>query len=154
MRRFYRGVGPALLQAPLSRFGDTAANAGMLSLLEEYEVTRTAPVMFKTAAASVAAASFRVLLMPIDTFKTILQVEGAKGGALLRAKLAASGPRVLFAGAMGAASATLVGQCVPPHSVPACAPNHARSRRLRTQLPLVPSLQLGAPLVRLSPSSC
>lgn len=26
--RFYRGLLPALLQAPLSRFGDTAANAG------------------------------------------------------------------------------------------------------------------------------
>ena len=124
MRRFYRGVGPALLQAPLSRFGDTAANAGMLALLEEYEATRTAPVMLKTAAASFAAASFRVVLMPIDTFKTILQVEGAAGGALLRAKLAASGPKVLFAGAMGAASATMVGQCVPPRTVPT-SPSHA-----------------------------
>lgn len=26
--RFYRGLGPALLQGPLSRFGDTAANTG------------------------------------------------------------------------------------------------------------------------------
>merc|ERR1711988_797836 len=38
--RFYRGVGPALIQAPLSRFGDTAANAGMLVLLEEMEETK------------------------------------------------------------------------------------------------------------------
>ena len=29
--RFYRGVGPALIQGPLSRFGDTASNAGRLS---------------------------------------------------------------------------------------------------------------------------
>jgi hypothetical protein len=28
--RFYRGLLPALLQGPLSRFGDTAANAGRL----------------------------------------------------------------------------------------------------------------------------
>lgn len=28
IRRFYQGVGPALFQGPLSRFGDTAANAG------------------------------------------------------------------------------------------------------------------------------
>ena len=27
-RRFYRGLLPALAQGPLSRFGDTAANAG------------------------------------------------------------------------------------------------------------------------------
>jgi len=31
VRRFYRGVGPALIQGPLSRFGDTASNAGMLT---------------------------------------------------------------------------------------------------------------------------
>ena len=30
VRRFYRGVGPALLQGPLSRFGDTAANVGLI----------------------------------------------------------------------------------------------------------------------------
>merc|ERR1719378_674364 len=40
MRRFYRGVGPALFQGPLSRFGDTAANAGVLALLDSYESTR------------------------------------------------------------------------------------------------------------------
>lgn len=28
IRRFYQGIGPALFQGPLSRFGDTAANAG------------------------------------------------------------------------------------------------------------------------------
>ena len=28
--RFYRGVGPALIQGPLSRFGDTASNAGIV----------------------------------------------------------------------------------------------------------------------------
>ncbi|KAH8050919.1 mitochondrial carrier protein [Aureococcus anophagefferens] len=32
--RFYSGMSMALLQGPLSRFGDTAANAGMLALLE------------------------------------------------------------------------------------------------------------------------
>jgi len=31
VRRFYRGIGPALIQGPLSRFGDTASNAGMLT---------------------------------------------------------------------------------------------------------------------------
>lgn len=32
--RFYQGWMAALLQAPLSRFGDTAANSGMMALLE------------------------------------------------------------------------------------------------------------------------
>jgi len=34
VRRFYRGLGPALVHAPLCRFGDTAANAGVFALLE------------------------------------------------------------------------------------------------------------------------
>ncbi len=117
VRRFYRGVGPALLQAPLSRFGDTAANAGVLALLQEYEATRGAPMWLKTLAASMAAGGFRILLMPVDTMKTVMQVEGAAGMAVLKNKLATSGPRVLYAGSLGAASATLVGHypwCEPP----------------------------------------
>ncbi|KAL8281340.1 hypothetical protein RQP46_006374 [Phenoliferia psychrophenolica] len=31
--RFYAGLGPALFQGPIARFGDTAANAGILALL-------------------------------------------------------------------------------------------------------------------------
>ena len=42
--RFYRGYTPALLQGPLSRFGDTAANVGMLEFLNAKESTRNLPV--------------------------------------------------------------------------------------------------------------
>ena len=74
MRRFYRGIGPALFQGPLSRFGDTAANTGVLTLLDSYESTRSLPVAVKTVAASATAATWRVALMPIDTLKTVMQV--------------------------------------------------------------------------------
>ncbi len=107
--RFYRGFGPALLQAPLARFGDTAANAGTLALLDDVSATQNLPVWLKTGAASVAAGGFRILLMPIDACKTLMQVEGKDGLAVLRTKMKAHGPRVLYAGALGAASATLVG---------------------------------------------
>jgi hypothetical protein len=56
----------------LSRFGDTAANTGTLALLDNLEVTQDLPVAFKTVAASVAAAGFRIVLMPIDTIKTTM----------------------------------------------------------------------------------
>lgn len=62
--RFYRGVVPALFQGPLSRFGDTAANTGVLTLLESYESTRTLPVGVKTVCASLTAAGWRIFLMP------------------------------------------------------------------------------------------
>lgn len=61
------------LQGPLSRFGDTAANAGTLSLLDSYEATKGLNVGIKTLAASFSAGLFRILLMPIDACKTILQ---------------------------------------------------------------------------------
>lgn len=47
--RFYRGVLPALVQGPLSRFGDTASNTGMLTLLDSFEATRDVNVAYKTA---------------------------------------------------------------------------------------------------------
>lgn len=74
--RFYRGLIPALLQGPLSRFGDTAANTGTLALLDTFDLTKDLPVSAKTVAASMSAALFRIVLMPIDTFKTKMQVEG------------------------------------------------------------------------------
>merc|ERR1719491_997546 len=45
--RFYRGLAPGLIQAPVSRFGDTAANDGALAALEYTEI----PTAMKTMAA-------------------------------------------------------------------------------------------------------
>lgn len=109
VRRFYRGYGPALLQGPLSRFGDTAANTGVLTFMNSMEETREMPTFFKSACASLAASSWRIFLMPIDTTKTILQVEGAKGLNVLGNKIKKGGPLVLYHGGLGAAGATYVG---------------------------------------------
>ena len=107
--RFYRGLLPALFQGPLSRFGDTAANAGMLALWDQNEFTQKLPVAAKTVSASIASGLFRIVLMPIDTLKTTLQVEGKEGLRLLATKMKTSGPQVLYAGSLGAWSATIVG---------------------------------------------
>ena len=71
IRRFYRGYAPALLQGPISRFGDTAANVGILALLESHTEL---PIALKTGAASITAGVWRIFIMPIDTVKTTLQV--------------------------------------------------------------------------------
>ena len=63
--RFYRGVLPALIQGPLSRFGDTAANTGMITLMNSMESTKDLNVGLKTISASAAAAAFRIFLMPV-----------------------------------------------------------------------------------------
>ncbi|CAM9348591.1 unnamed protein product [Ectocarpus sp. 6 AP-2014] len=107
--RLYRGVSFALVQGPLSRFGDTAANVGVLTLLEAFESTRSLPLPVKSAAGSLAAGVWRIGLTPIDAYKTTLQVSGAEGTKLLAEKVAANGPTVLFEGALATASATFVG---------------------------------------------
>ena len=103
--RFYQGMGAALLQAPLSRFGDTAAYAGLTALLENVDM----PASLKTLCASFAAALFRIFITPIDTFKTTLQVDGAAGMAILTDRIAKSGFSTLYSGALGSSVATLVG---------------------------------------------
>ena len=70
----------------MSRFGDTAANTGVLTLMNSHPDLIGLPVQVKTILASFCAASLRVCLMPIDTVKTTLQVEGKDGLKLLRAK--------------------------------------------------------------------
>ena len=107
--RFYRGYVPAMMQGPLSRFGDTASNAGALALMEQMESTKNLNPAIKTLGASAVAASFRIFITPLDTWKTTFQVEGKNGGALLANKIRRHGPFVMWHGALGAAGATFVG---------------------------------------------
>jgi len=109
LMRFYRGYGFAMFQGPLARFGDTAANVGVLALLNDTDATKNWPTQVKTVFASLGAASWRVVLMPIDACKTTLQVEGADGLKKLFAKVKVGGPTVLWHGAGAAVGATFVG---------------------------------------------
>lgn len=106
--RFYKGVGWALVQGPVSRFGDTAANTGALAVFESVPSLQNTPVAIKTICASFTAACFRILLTPIDTMKTMNQVQGARAGSIIAEKIRASGPGVMYNGAFGAAAATMV----------------------------------------------
>ena len=71
------------------------------------ESTKELGVGVKTVAASAAAAGFRIFLMPIDTVKTTMQVTGKFSNVVSKVK--ASGPTVLYHGALASASATFVG---------------------------------------------
>ena len=51
--------------------------AGVLALMNANPSTQDLPIAAKTMVASNAAATWRIFLMPIDTVKTIMQVEGA-----------------------------------------------------------------------------
>lgn len=51
-RRYYSGLGPALIQGPVARFGDTAANVGILALFASNRVLRDLPLFIQTIFAS------------------------------------------------------------------------------------------------------
>lgn len=86
-KRYYQGLSAALIQGPVSRFGDTAANAGILALLQSNSYLKGLPALVKTVFASLAAAGFRMILTPIDTVKTTLQTQGKQGLQILRARV-------------------------------------------------------------------
>jgi hypothetical protein len=107
--RLYQGLPFALVQGPLSKFGDTAANVGILALLETLPAAQGLPLPLKTACGSAAAGLWRIVLMPVDASKTALQVEGADGLNQLWASVLAKGPGPLYRGAVAQAAATAVG---------------------------------------------
>lgn len=106
--RFYKGFLAALLQSPMARFADTAANAGVMAFFEETDA-RTWPIAVKTVFASAAAASARIILIPLDTVKTVLQVEGRAGLQIIATKYVGGGARIFFHGALATSAATFVG---------------------------------------------
>ncbi|KAH7102442.1 mitochondrial carrier [Auriculariales sp. MPI-PUGE-AT-0066] len=103
--RYYAGLGAALFQGPIARFGDTAANAGIKALIPADSM----PSFLRTAFASTLAALFRMTLTPIDTVKTTMQTQGQQGWALLRNRVKVHGIGTLWYGAFGTAAATFVG---------------------------------------------
>merc|ERR1711956_67890 len=102
--RFYRGFGPAIFLAPLSRFGDVAASELALVTLHGSGL----PVALQTAMGSVLAASGRLVIIPIDAWKTTKQVEGEGGLRMLMSKFKKH-PLAPWHGGLGAMMATWVG---------------------------------------------
>ncbi|KAI0263649.1 mitochondrial carrier [Gloeopeniophorella convolvens] len=109
LSRYYQGLSAALVQGPVSRFGDTAANAGILALLESNKYMRTLPRLVQTIFASFAAALFRMILTPVDTLKTTLQTQGQRGWGILGKRIKTYGLGTLWYGAWATAAATFVG---------------------------------------------
>jgi len=101
--RLYRGYSFALMQGPIARFGDTAMNKVANQVFKDEHIA------IKTGAGSIGASLWRILIMPIDTFKSNLQIHGKKGIETVKNKVSVSGPRVLWHGALASMSGTLLG---------------------------------------------
>jgi len=107
--RFYKGLGFALVQAPLSRFVSTAANDGVEALLSSLEATKDWGPGRSTVVASLVVGLWRMTLMPIDTCKTVLQVDSAEGFRNLMRRVRAGRIGVLYQGAIANALSSIVG---------------------------------------------
>jgi len=67
------------------------------------------PIGLRTAISSLAGSLWRILITPIDTLKTTLQVQGKEAITQLSAKIKNEGPMVLYQGAIANALASFVG---------------------------------------------
>jgi hypothetical protein len=103
--RFYRGVGFALINAPLSRFGDTAANMTAMTYLEDSNLNKAQ----KTFIGSIGAGFWRLTIIPVDSFKSHMQVHGKDGLKILKDKIKLNGYRSLYNGSFASFSGTVVG---------------------------------------------
>ena len=103
VRRLYRGYPFALMQGPLARFGDTAMNK--LS----NEIFKDQNVMVRTGGGTIGASLWRICIMPIDTFKSNLQIHGKNGIKSVKQKVLKSGPGVLWHGSLASIGSSMMG---------------------------------------------
>ncbi|KAL9187390.1 hypothetical protein ACHAXT_001493 [Thalassiosira profunda] len=103
--RLYSGITFALIQAPLARFISTAANDGVSVLLQHLNWGPGREVVV----AAFVVGFFRMMLMPIDTCKTVLQIESATGLAQLMEKVRKGNVHLLYSGALANAASSFIG---------------------------------------------
>jgi hypothetical protein len=97
--RFYSGLTAALIQGPMSRGVAAAANFATIALLAQSPITAELPTFVKTTLSSIGVALFRLICYPLDTIKTMSQVEGAGALSSLREKVKTHGYGALWHGA-------------------------------------------------------
>ncbi len=101
--RFYRGYFFALMQGPISRFGDTGMNHFANIYFQDSNV------FLRTAAGSLGATLWRISIMPNDACKSHLQIHGKEGLNILRNKVRTNGIKTLWNGAGASVTANFIG---------------------------------------------
>lgn len=102
--RFYSGLFPTVMHVTLCRFGDTTANVMAMNHVPSESIP------LKTAIASVIAAGWRAILLPLETVRSNLQVKGPISGRLaLHQRLSTVGLAGMYSGATASFSAGLLG---------------------------------------------
>jgi ribosomal protein S17E len=109
IQRLYQGLSFALIHAPLMRFVSTAANDGVLALLASFEATRNWGPGRTTVFASIVVGMARVILMPLDTMKTVLQVDSSEGFRNLIRTIRTGKFMVLYQGSIATVVSAIAG---------------------------------------------
>jgi len=107
--RFYRGIVPALVIGPISRFGDTAANMYATTLFKNHPSLQHLPIFLQTSLGSLMAGFWRISTLPVDAWKTSKQVYGTDGLKILVGKYKTHGISAFYQGGVASALATFTG---------------------------------------------
>lgn len=107
--RFYRGIVPALVIGPISRFGDTAANMLATTLFTNNSSVNHLPIFVQTSLGSLLAGFWRLSTLPVDAWKTSKQVYGDGGLKILITKYKTQGISAFYQGGVASALATMAG---------------------------------------------
>jgi hypothetical protein len=107
--RFYRGIVPALVIGPISRFGDTAANMLATTLFKNHPELTHLPIFVQTSLGSLLAGFWRLSTLPVDAWKTSKQVYGDGGLKILITKYKQQGIPAFYQGGIASALATMAG---------------------------------------------
>lgn len=108
IRRFYQGIGYAIIQNPLSKFGAIAANEGALQIISQLTGIENASPLLVSLLGSGLSVAWRLFLMPLETCKTIMQVDGNQGVANLWKHLLHGNFGVLYEGSAVTMLATVI----------------------------------------------
>lgn len=98
IRRLYKGFGVSLLYVPMCRFGDIMTNIGTIQYMNNDERTKNWSLSTKTFCGTLLAGIWRISILPIDTLKITLQVDGNKGMQTLKNKISTYGLASLYRG--------------------------------------------------------
>lgn len=106
--RFYQGMPYALIQNPLTKFGAVAANEGSKILVAHFSSTSDPSPLLSSALGTFLSILWRFFLVPLETLKTVLQVDGTAGFNLLLKEVLRGNLRRLYRGSGATIISTLL----------------------------------------------
>jgi len=108
VRRFYKGIGMTMIHAPLCRFGDIFSNNLIISKMNSNDTTKNLSIGTKTFCGSIGAGVWRIGLMPIETLKNSMQINGTHGLKIITDTVREKGIGRLYHGSFATFTTTLM----------------------------------------------